>query len=53
MKIDKKGISCNNLIGESFKLYLLNLIYEQKIISDVEYYKIKEKINIFNITNIN
>jgi len=51
VEISKKGNKNQNLTRESFKLYLLNVLYDKKIISETEYYKIKKKIILVNTTN--
>jgi len=51
VKVKTKGNKNQNLTKESFKLYLLNVLYEKQIITEAEYYKIKKKIIIFNTTN--
>jgi len=53
VELKTKGDKNQNLTRESFKLYLLNVLYEKQIISEAEYYKIKKKIIIFNTTNDN
>lgn len=52
MQIEKISNDKENIINESFQLYLLNFIYKEGLITSSQYFKIKQQIITFKNASV-